>query len=242
MEELFPYLLIILICLGASFVQRVSGFGFGIFVMLFFPYLMPSHAAAAAVSSLLSVFTSLYNGIRHRKHVRFKLVVPMLCAALIAIPIAISYSQSAPQAVMKLLLGIVLIGLSIYFLFFSSRIHIRPTAANSFIAGALGGTLGGLFSTGGPPTVVFLLHATTDKMVYFATIQTYFAVTNIYSNIVRIFSGIITRDVLIYTAIGSIGCFLGNWIGGKTFDKLDGEKLKKIIYIGMIISGILMII
>ena len=242
MDNLMTYLLMIIICVGGSFVQRVSGFGFGIFVMLFFPYLMPTHADAAAVSSLLSLATSLYNAIRERKHLQFKLMVPMLCAALITIPLAISYSKSAPQTVMKALLGIVLIGLSIYFLFFSKRIHIRPTAANSFIAGALGGTLGGLFSTGGPPTVVFLLHATSDKLVYFATIQMYFALTNLYSNVVRVFNGIITRDILINVVIGSFGCFIGNQIGARTFDKLDGEKLKKVIYMGMIISGVLMLV
>ena len=242
MEELLPYLLIALVCLGGSFVQRVSGFGFGIFVMLFFPYLLASSPAAAAVSSILSGIISLYNAIRQRKHLQIRLVVPMLCAALITIPIAISFSKYAPEAVMKPLLGIVLIGLSIYFLFFSTRIHIRPTAVNSFIAGALGGTLGGLFSTGGPPTVLFLLHATNDKLVYFATIQAYFAMTNVYSTGVRILNGIITRETLISVAVGMIGCLSGNRIGSWAFDKLDGEKLKKIIYIGMIISGVLMIL
>ena len=241
MEELLPYLLIVLVCLGGSFVQRVSGFGFGIFVMLFFPYLLASSPAAAAVSSILSGIISLYNAIRQRKHLQIKLVIPMLCAAMITIPLAISLSKYAPETVMKPLLGIVLILLSIYFLFFSTRIHIRPTAANSFAAGALSGTLGGLFSTGGPPAVLFLLHATNDKVVYFATIQTYFGLTNTYSTVVRIINGIITREILTSVMIGLIGCLIGNRIGSWAFDKLDGEKLKKVIYAGMIVSGILMI-
>ena len=53
--DLTVALLMICICVGGGFVQRVSGFGFGIFVMLFLPYLMPSHTAAAAISCLFSL-------------------------------------------------------------------------------------------------------------------------------------------------------------------------------------------
>ena len=242
MEELLLNLLIIIVSIGGGFVQRVSGFGFGIFVMLFFPYFLPSQAIAAATSSMRTGCTALYNSIKHRKHLRIRLVLPMLCAALVTIPIAVSFSASAPEALMKRLLGIVLIALSIYFLFFSTRIHIRPTVRNSMLAGALGGTLNGLFSTGGPPVVLYLLHATSDKMVYFAAIQTYFALTNIYATSVRIANGIIDGELLFHAAVGLIGAIIGNRIGGWAFDKLDGQKLKQVIYIGMIISGVLMII
>jgi len=48
-------------------------------------------------------------------------------------------------------------------------------------------------------------------------------------------------DILLYAAIGMIGCMLGDCIGRIVFDKLDSGKLKLVIYIGMLISGILMI-
>ena len=43
--------LLIIIGMGGGFVQRVSGFGLGIFVMLFLPHFLPTHTAAAAISS-----------------------------------------------------------------------------------------------------------------------------------------------------------------------------------------------
>ncbi len=141
-----------------------------------------------------------------------------------------------------LLLGIVLILLSLYFLFFDKRINIRPTMPNGIFSGALGGTLGGLFSTGGPPAVLYLTHATPDNATYFATIQFYFAVTNVYSTVHRAVNGFITREVLVLAAIGLIGCILGNLVGKLVFDPLDAKKLKLIIYLGMIVSGLLMVI
>ena len=58
----------------------------------------------------------------------------------------------------------------------------------------------------------------------------------------RAVSGAITAEILIYASIGGIGCVVGDSLGKLVFDKLNAEKLKLIIYIGMIISGILMII
>ena len=36
-----------------------------------------------------------------------------------------------------------------------------------------------------------------------------------------------------------LGCMLGDFIGGRVFQKLDPAKLKTIIYLGMIASGII---
>lgn len=66
MEPLHIFFLVI-IGIGAGFVQRVSGFGLGIFAMMFLPHFMPSHTAAATISTLFSCVTSTYNAVRHRK-------------------------------------------------------------------------------------------------------------------------------------------------------------------------------
>lgn len=242
MSELIIFLLLILIGIGGGFVQRVSGFGMGIFVMLFLPYLMPSYTTATATSGLIFCILTVCNAITHRKHTQIKLVLPMLIAAIITIPIAIRLSSVASGTLMKKLLGVVLIAFSIYFLFFDKKIHIRPTVRNGLFTGALAGTLTGMFATGGPPAVLYMIHATADKMVYFSTIQTYFALSNLYSTGVRLINGLITLEVVIYSAAGLIGCLIGTRIGSKVFERLSGEKLKQVIYVGMIISGVLMIV
>ena len=108
--------------------------------------------------------------------------------------------------------------------------------------GALSGTLNGLFSTGGPPVVLYMAAAIADKAVYFATIQTFFGFTNVFSTAMRAVSGIITLRVLVLAAVGAVGCMIGDRIGSRVFDRISSEKVKKIIYLGMIVSGALMII
>jgi uncharacterized membrane protein YfcA len=81
----------------------------------------------------------------------------------------------------------------------------------------LGGVLGGLFSTGGPPAVLYLSSALKDNISYFATIQFYFCFTNIYATSVRAIDGIINTEVLIYAFVGIVGCVSGDFIGKKVF-------------------------
>lgn len=235
------YLYLILVGFGAAFVQRVSGFGLGIFAMMFLPHFLPSNTAASTISCLFSCCTTTFNSIKYRKNIAFKTALPMLVAAMIPIMIAIYFSAKVSADVFKILLGSVLVILSIYFLFFNKRIRIKPTPLNGVIAGTISGVLNGLFSTGGPPAVLYLTSATPDNITYFATIQFYFCLTNLFATANRAISGLITVDLLIYAAVGFIGCLAGDYLGRKVFDKLDAQKLKYVIYIGMIISGVLML-
>ena len=239
--ELMQAVLLILVGMGAGFVQRVSGFGLGIFAMMFLPHFMPSHPVAATVSTLFSCVTSTYNAVKYRKHIVYSTAFPMLCAALISIPLGVYASVAVSGEIFEILLGAVLIVLSVYFLFFSRRVRMKATAANGILAGALGGGLNGLFSTGGPPVVLYLSNALTDKNAYFATIQFYFGLTNIYSVGSRAAGGLVTGEVLLFAAVGIVGCLAGDFAGRLVFDRLDAGKLRLVIYLGMIFSGILMI-
>lgn len=230
---------LVLIGMGAGFVQRVSGFGLGIFSMVFMPHFLPAQAAAT-ISTLHSCVTSTYNAVRYHKSIAFQTVLPMICAALVTIPIAVRFSGLVAVDVFHVLLGIVLILLSLYFLLFQNRIRMRPNLRNGILAGTLGGILNGLFSTGGPPVVLYLSCAAQDKNIYFATIQFYFAFTNIYATGMRLLNGMINSQILGYAAVGLVGCLIGDFLGRLVFDKLDSAKVKQIIYVGMIISGILM--
>ena len=234
--------LLVLVGIGAGFVQRVSGFGFGIFVMMFLPHFAPSHVAAVVISTLAACGISLYNVIRFRRYIEYKTVWPMIIASMVVIPIAVYCARFVSGEIFGFALGGVLILLSIYFLLFSHKITVRPTKTNGVIAGALAGVLGGMFSTSGPPAVLYLVQASTDMTRYFATIQFYFCFTNLYTAATRAVNGDVTWELLLYAVIVFAGCLAGGFIGGKVFLKLNPKTIKTVIYIGMIISGILMMI
>lgn len=236
------FVAILIVSATGGFIQRVTGFGFGIFAMMFFPYIMQTHNSATAVVSIISCILCIYNAIIYRKKTLYREMLPLILAALITIPISVRLSVLISGALLKKALGIVLILLSIYFLFFDNRIKMKPTVKNGAIAGGISGMLIGLFSTGGPPVVLYLMNALTDNAVYFASTQFYFGLTSIYSTVVRIFNGIITFEVIVYSVIGLIGSIVGDFVGKHIFDKLNRQSLKQLVYLGMIVSGIVMVV
>jgi len=240
--ELSQIVFLIFIGFGATFVFRASGFGLGIFAMLFLPYLFDDINVASSISCLWAFTSATYNAVKYRRNINFKIIIPLILAASLVVPFAVYASDIVSQRIMKPILGIVLILLSLYFLLLSNKIKFKATPVNAIFAGALGGILNGLFATGGPPIVLYLANAITDKAVYFASIQLYFAILNLYTTVTRAVNGIITTKIILLAAIGLIGCLIGNTLGDLLFRRLNSNNFKKVIYFGMIVSGVLMII
>ena len=62
--------------------------------------------------------------------------------------------------------------------------------------------------------------------------------TSGYTNAVRAASGMFHMGIAPMVIPAVAGAFLGFWVGGFLFQKLDGEKLKKLVYIVVAASGL----
>ena len=239
----FEALAVILVCTAASIIQRVSGFGFGIFAMMFFPHILNTYGEANALSGLFSIFLSGAVALTVLRHVHWKsLIFTSIGNTVVIIPI-VCFVLKGDSSFLILLLGIALVALSVYFFFFSSKVHFRPTWYGGLLSGGLSGLLGGLFAMGGPPVVVYFMQSEKDSpKVYLATIQMYFLISNLIGTGVKAVNGFVTLDVLILCAFGLCGIALGIFIGKKIFNKLNAAMLRKVVYGFMAISGVVNIV
>lgn len=115
-------LIIFFLAVIASFIQRVSGFGFGIFVMMFFPFILPSYGESVMLSGLLSGSTALMIAIKNWKYIRWKMMWLVILFNLFVSFLATEYMSSMSNEILKKYLGIVLILIALYFLFYEKRI------------------------------------------------------------------------------------------------------------------------
>lgn len=240
-----PSLLYSLICAATScvgsLIQRVTGFGYGIFVMMFFPYLL-TYGEASALAGMISATTSSITAVSLRKHIAWKNIFAPFLSCTVTSYIAIQFMAGQADNTLKLLLGVMLIALSVYFIFFSNKIRIKPSLFAGILAGALSGVMSGLFAMGGPPMVIYYMSSTEDMKEYLATIQTYFALSNLYTMTVKAFAGFVTGRVLIFYVIAAISAFVGMQIGKRVFNHCKPQLLKKIIYGFMACSGVINIV
>ena len=82
--------LIGLVTLCASYIQSVTGFGFGIFAMMFLPSLM-LYTEANVLSSTLSLFTSLSIAWLMRRQIHWKNILFPLAGCLVATYAAVAF-------------------------------------------------------------------------------------------------------------------------------------------------------
>lgn len=140
---------IFLLSIGASFVQRTTGFGFGIFIMTMLPAIMSSYGQATTLSGILAMTTSFIIVLQKHKYIVWSRLLPILITFVVVSAGAIFMLKRMEYSILNILLGITLIVVSIYFSFFSKHIKIKPTKPLQVTAGGLSGLMGGFFGMQG---------------------------------------------------------------------------------------------
>lgn len=230
---------IFLLAVGASFVQRTTGFGFGIFIMTLLPFLMPSYGEATTLSGLLALTTSAMISIRMRKHITWKRLFPILITFIIISAAAICMLARIHDNTLRKILGIILMITALYFAFFNRRIKLKTTLPYQIGAGTISGIMGGLFGMQGPPAVLYFISSEPDKNSYMAMVQTYFLIGNAMMTIVRSSNGFLTATVgkcyVFCIAAVIIGSLLGSW----AFKHIPGRIFPYVVYSYIGISGLI---
>ena len=241
MDLTFLYILILTV--AASFIQRVSGFGFGIFVMMFFPFILPSYGESITLSGLLAGTTALLIALRNIKHIRWDVMWVIVLFNVAVSWIAIEYMASIGNETLKRCLGVMLVLISLYFMFCDGKIKMLLASRTAqAVVGAISGFMGGVFAMPGPPVVLYTIVAISDKRQYIATLQAFSVVFNIFYTLFRARVGFFTESTLDYWCVGLLGLVSGAWLGSRCFESISRDTLKRIVYIMMMVSGFAAII
>ena len=159
---------IFMACATGGLVQTVTGFGAGIILMSFFVCAMPMLPAsglATVIGTLLAL--SIMYSFRH--YVQYKLVIIPALVNFTASTIALKVATHSDLTILKIAFSVFLIILSIYFMFFSERIKVKPSIYTAALCSAMSGTVNGLFGIGGPPMAMYYL-TVTDMALHSAAV------------------------------------------------------------------------
>lgn len=228
--------------IGGGFVQATTGFGYGIFVMLFFPLYL-SILEASALSQAISLFLLISLTWRYHKHIRIKdVVLPAACYLIIS-TVMILFAKGFDFRILSIVFACVMIALALYMLFFSQKIRIKAGPVSAVLCSSLSGAASGLFGIGGPPmTLYYMTLYGGEKYAYLGTLQCFFLVTNASNNIVRLANGILTPELLQLVIPGVIGQADGAWIGNWVLPRIPVQQFRYVVYGFMVITGIITLI
>ena len=233
---------IFLLSIGASFVQRTTGFGFGIFIMTMLPYLMPTYGEATTLSGILALTTSAAIVWRLRRYVTWQRMWPILLTFMVVSTMAIFVLTRIEDHILRRILGVALIVISIYFALFSQKVKLPTTKQVQVGAGTLSGLMGGFFGMQGPPAVLYFIQSEPTKEHYMAMAQTYFLIGNVMMTLVRAYNGFFTTTVLTDYCFGLGGVIIGTTLGAYVFKRIPNRAFRYVVYVYIGVSGMIILL
>lgn len=232
------YIVVFIASLLGGFIQTVTGFGSGIVIMLFLPYILPI-MKASALNNLITITLNATLVVRYYKHIQFRKVWLPTIVSFIVSTVVIYVCAGLDTNLIKLIFSLFLIALAMYFIFFSNKLILTPNIPTVLTCAILAGAANGMFGIGGPPMALYFLAITDSKEEYIGTTQTYFFLNSLYTTIVRIMNHVIDQQIVMLIIPGLIAILLGEFVGIKVINKISHERMKKLMYMTLAISGVL---
>lgn len=223
--------LIFLIIMAGSFIQGVSGFGFGLIAMSFIPLLFTVKESTLLVVSLALV-VAVSIGMQMWKHIQWRSLLVLLSAAFFGrVGGFFILTRYGELDIMRDILGVFLL-LVVAYLFFGTA-KAKKVSLNTIwipiIFGFLGGFVGGIFAVGGPFFVfVLMIMFAGNKYGYSANLQVTFIFTNAITVILHGISGDFTSGFLLYFLFGVTAVLIGTKLGVICFKYISQENVRRI--------------
>ena len=231
--------LIIIVCLGA-FVHGITGFGVGIFLMLFLPYVFSYQTSVGIVVICASVISAvlLFNT---WKSVEIKKILPVIIPVVIIQIISTYFLFALDDHVLTIVLVVILLFFAGLFFLSDIKWHVNVSAPNSILAGCLTGACN-ILGVGGPPLGYYYHSMFDDNIKYLANLQATLLISCGLLLVQHIIEGNINLVTFEYSVIASAVCVLVLFPTLKAFKKLDRSKLTKIIIVSLIVMAIIKIV
>ena len=234
------YAALIVVCIVGAVLQSSIGFGFPIFAMIFISMLFPFQTATT-ITQAAGILGVGYFFFRYIRQVRWRVLAPFILSAIPVGMLCTLVSDKLDVSLLKIYLGVVLVLIALFFLFFDKKVHMKANTLSGIVLGGISGVLNGFFAIGGPPVALYLLPATNEKIPYIATANAYFFLFKVFNLALRFTNGSFASEHVPFLAMSIAAMVVGSLIGDKVMNRLPMELMKKLIYIFVGLSGVLII-
>lgn len=235
------FVMLFIISFLAAYLQGTIGFGAAVIMVNTLPFFMET-TTAVALTQFTCIIFPLYIVVKDWRKVRWDVLLPILVPSLVFAYIGARLSLRIDTDVLSIILGSIFVLLSLYFILASDKFSLKPSRLTGSFLGVICGLLGGMFAQGGPLAVLYLNPSIDDRREYVVTLQVYFLFLNTLSLLTRILSHSLTRGDAGHMVSAVVGALIGIVTSSLLPLKMDGGRLKRLIYAFVGINGILLIL
>lgn len=222
----------------AYLVRSVSGFGSALIAVPLLVHVQPLTLVVPfiAVMDVIAAATMTGAGLRDR-HVRWPEVGWLIPGTIIGVTVGLLLLVGMDGRALQLALGIFVVAFGVRNLL-GLQAHRIVSPWWSVPAGIIGGGIGAVFSTGGPPYVIYLSHRLADKSELRATMSAIFLIDGGIRIVGLLIAGLLLEGQLgWYLLAGLPLMFVGQYVGHRIHVGLTQRQMTVIVALLLIVSG-----
>ncbi|WP_029902764.1 sulfite exporter TauE/SafE family protein [Prevotella sp. 10(H)] len=242
MSAIFIISLIIIIAFSATLFRSTFGFGEALIAVPLLSLFLPI-GMAVSLAVMMSILVALVVVIHDHSKIHFHSAKWLILYAFLGIPVGLFILSYGNEAIVKIILGLIIILYAIYSLVGKNTIKLeKDSKIWLFVCGFLSGVLGGAYGANGPPLVVYGNLRQWDAQHFRATLQAYFLPAGLFSMIGYVSEGLINAQILLYFLYSIPVIIFAVFIGRYLNKKIKGNAFYKYVYCGLILIGVVMIL
>lgn len=226
----------------ASLVRSTLGFGESLIAVPLFLLFLPVEIAVP-LSVLLSVIIAFFIIVQDHTKIHFQSAKWLIIYAIPGIPVGLLILTYGNETFVKILLGLLIIGYSLYSLLDKRAKRLEEDSKLWLIlCGFLSGIFGGAYGLNGPPLVVYGNLRKWTAQHFRATLQAYFLPASLIELIGFYTKGLVTIRVGQYFLLSLVTTIPAIFLGRYLNHKLNDHSFFRYIYWGLILIGIVLIL
>lgn len=220
-------------------VKGLTGFGNTLVMAPMFSMVV-TPKTTTPVDLLFSLPANAFLVWKEKKGLRWKIVIPLAACVLIGNVPGVLFLKTGNVAMLKIVLGIVVILIGIEMLIrdkIPGSDTINPAVLT--ILGVFSGFLAGMFGIGAP-MVAYVNKVAKDSQAFRANLCCVFLIENCFRLFAYGFTGILTKGIFITALLLAPAVIVGMQMGFRLYHHLDEVRVRQFVIGLLLISGTLL--
>lgn len=228
-------IIFLLLALLAEVVGTIGGFGSSVFFVPIGNFYFDFHSVLGltAIFHLSSNISKIY---LFKQGLNKKLLINIGVPSVIFVIIGAYISQFIQTTFLEIILGVFLIGFSLFFIVFSQKV-ISPNRKNAIIGGVFSGFSAGLLGTGGAIRGLTMAAFNLSKNTFIATSAFIDFMIDLSRSVVYYNNGYIHTHDLKYVPFLFVIGVVGTYLGKKILHYIPQDKFRMLSLILILIIG-----
>lgn len=226
----------------AFYLKGITGFGNTLVMNAMFSF-VKENRFTTPVDLLIGLPANFMISWKHRNELQARIVLPLGIATILGnIPGILILSQ-ADGRFLKVILGIVLVGMSLLMAFGMKKTFVKhhPSKIEIYVVGLISGILVGMFGIGAF-AAIYLSKLSNRREEFRSNLCFVFLMDNVFRLFAYSYQGLITSEVIKVSLIMFPVAYIGLKVSRYTDQRLSEKHIKQLIFLLLGISGMVLVL